>query len=105
MDDQPKFDQWCIVEVMGHSRFAGRVTEQAVGGCSFIRVDVPECDGRSAFTKLLGGGSIFALTPCTEQVARAAGRSFRARPYEFFELPMLPTTVHDVPEDDETDED
>ncbi len=39
---RPDFDTWAVVEVMGHNTYAGRVTEQAIGGASFIRVDVPE---------------------------------------------------------------
>ena len=33
------FDSWAIVEIFGHQTFAGRVTEQAIGGASFVRVD------------------------------------------------------------------
>lgn len=99
MSEEPKFAEWAIVEVMGHSRYAGHVTSQAIGGASFIRVDVPAVEGRPAFTKLLGAASIFAITPCTEQTAREACKSFRARPYQMFELPMLPSHVDD--DDDE----
>lgn len=67
-----KFDCWAIVEVMGYSRYAGRVREQAIGGCAFVRVDVPAVGERLPFTKLLGQGSIFAITPCSEAVARSA---------------------------------
>lgn len=80
------FDSWAIVEVMGHNTFAGRVTEQSVGGASFIRVDVPAVPGskweseQPAFTKLIGAGSIYAITPCSEEVARRAALSFHARP-------------------------
>lgn len=89
------FNQWCIVEVMGHSKYAGLVTEQAIGGCNFVRVDVPEIVGdshtepRPAFTKLLGQGSIFSITPTSEQVAREAAKSFRSRQFEVFDLPRL----------------
>jgi len=93
MDSEGKFNEWCIVEVMGHNRYAGRVTEQQIGGASFIRVDVPEIEGRPAFTKLLSPGSIFAITPCVEQTARVAAQGFRVRPFAMFELPMLPTSV------------
>lgn len=57
-ETQTKFDHWCIVESFGHERIAGRVTEQTIGGCSFIRVDVPRrkratnlraCSGRARF--------------------------------------------------------
>jgi len=80
-DDKPTtFDQWAIVEVMGHARYAGRVTEEAVGGCSFVRVDVPEMDNLPAFTKLLGQSSIFSITPVTRDVAIEAAKQFRSRP-------------------------
>lgn len=86
-DNQPqKFETWALVEVFGHQHYAGKVTDQAVGGCNFVRVDVPEVpDGRTggllpAFTKLLGQGAIFSITPCTEATARNAAAQFRATP-------------------------
>lgn len=85
--ETPKFEGWCVVEVMGHNRYAGYVTEQAIGGASFIRVDVPAVDGVPAFTKLLGGGSIFAITPCTEEIARQAAGRFGSRPLSILALP------------------
>ncbi len=66
-----KFDQWCVVEVMGHKKFAGRVTEGAFG---LVQVDVPEVKlpGQTlpAFTKLFGAASIYCMTVCTEETAR-----------------------------------
>ena len=68
MNDQQseRFEEWAIVEVMGHRRFAGLVTEQAIGGASFVRIDIPEARDLPAFTKLFGGSSIYCITPCTE---------------------------------------
>jgi hypothetical protein len=109
MSEEPKFETWAIVEIMGHSRYAGYLSEQAVGGCSFVRVDVPEIvasndhDARPAFTKLFGQASVFCITPCTEATAREAAKSFRSRAMQMFELPMarqLPYADHDD-EDDE----
>lgn len=37
-----RFDQWGIVELMGHQRVAGHITEQQVGGTNFVRVDIPK---------------------------------------------------------------
>lgn len=79
MSDHPeKFEQHCIVEVMGHRRFAGLVTEQVIGGASFVRVDVPAVDGRAAFCKLIGAGSIYMITPVSEEVAQAAANALRS---------------------------
>lgn len=84
MEDSEKFDCWAVVEVMGHSRYAGRVTEQAIGGCAFVRVDVPAVGERLPFTKLLGQGSIFAITPCSEEVARTVAQQCVSRPVDVY---------------------
>lgn len=93
MTDQQKLETWAIVEIMGHQRFAGYVSERAIGGASLLQVDVPECDGRAAFTKLIGVGSIYAITPCTEETARAAAQHYRTRAFHEYELPRLPAPV------------
>jgi hypothetical protein len=80
MEETEKFDQWAIIEIFGHTQIAGKVTEAAIGGCSFIRVDVPECNGRPAFTKYFGNGAIYSMTPCSEEIARAAVESIRPAP-------------------------
>lgn len=86
MSTEQKFESFAIVEVMGHSRYAGFVTEQAIGGASFVRVDVPAVGDIAAFTKLLGAGSIFAITPVSKETARAAAASYRATPVNVWEI-------------------
>lgn len=79
-----KFDSWAIVEVFGHQKFAGRVTEQAIGGASFVRVDVPEVDSSPAFTKLFGASAIYSITPVTEDLARKAVRACHSEPISVY---------------------
>ena len=106
MSEPAKFDEWAIVEVMGHQRYAGKVTEQAIGGCNFVRVDVPKIDQSTperaditqAFTKLLGQASIFAITPVSEEVARHVAASIRAAPVHVYDLPRVHQAV--LPLDD-----
>ena len=64
------FSQWCLVELFGHQRIAGQVTEETIGGCSFVRVDVPAVDGSEALTKFYGNGAIYSMTPVSEELAR-----------------------------------
>jgi len=66
------FECWAVVEVMGHRMFSGYVTEQTIGGASFIRVDVPANEDRDLppFTKILAASSIYAISPCTEETAK-----------------------------------
>ncbi len=77
---EEKFEQWGVVEIMGHQRVAGKVTEQAVGGTAFVRVDVPESDGRPAFTKLYGSGAIYAISITSEETARAIAARLQQAP-------------------------
>ena len=83
-EQDSKFDQWGVVEVMGHKKFAGHITEQVIAGSALIRIDVPEVavvDWRgenertyAAYTKLVGVASVYAITPTTEEIARAMAK-------------------------------
>ena len=82
MNDTGKFDVWAIVELFGHQVIAGRVTDQTVGGETFVRVDVPVIDARPAFTKLFGKGAIYSITPTTEEIVRGFLHRNREEPIQ-----------------------
>lgn len=114
MSTVEKFEQWCVCEIMGHKRFAGFVTEQAIGGASFVRIDVPEIvisgigdvaippKTLPAFTKLFGAASIYCLSPCTEETARAFAETMRSEGFSLYEAPRLtgPAATDEAPDDD-----
>jgi len=88
-----RFDRWCVVEILGHQRFAGRVTEETHFGTALLRLDVPEVEkagGRvvPAFTQFYGSGAIYRITPCSEEYARAAARAIGAEPVALY-VPQL----------------
>jgi len=85
---EEKFNQWCIVELMGRQVIAGQVSEQTIGGTAFIRVDVPAEGGQEAFTRFYGNGAIYAMTPVGEDVARMALRASRPAPVNIY-IPEL----------------
>jgi hypothetical protein len=70
-----KFEHWVVIELFGHSRIAGFATEASIGGCNFIRVDVPKPDSEETlYTRYLGNGAIYALNPTTkEEVLKIVG--------------------------------
>ena len=35
------FEEWAVLELMGHRRLAGKVTEATIGGGAFLRIDIP----------------------------------------------------------------
>lgn len=82
---EQKFESWALVELFGHQRIVGRVTEQSVGGCSFVRVDVLKEDG-SFYTRLLGNGAIYAINPMGEDEARVLAKSLAQKPVYAWEV-------------------
>jgi hypothetical protein len=79
-----KFEAWGIVELMGHARTAGRLSEQVVGGANLLRVDIP--DGESFRTVFYGPSAIYALHVTDEAAARAASTAIGTRPTYAYEL-------------------
>lgn len=111
------FDLWAILELMGHVKLAGRVTEEERFGSKMGRIDVPDCipcdckgadqiHGNDRFdcpkckgsgflekftTHYFGGGSIYRLTPTSEEVARAVAANHKPQPISPWELPRALT--------------
>lgn len=91
-DTKERFEAWAIVELFGHQRIAGLLTEQTIGGANFIRIDVPAFENSPAFTKLYTQGAIYGVTFVSEQIARAAAQSYRVAPVSVYELRDLMQT-------------
>jgi hypothetical protein len=73
-----KFEAWGIVELMGHQRAAGRLSEQNIGGANLLRVDVP--DGETFRTVFYGASAIYALHVTDEAAAHAVRRALEQQP-------------------------
>lgn len=82
-----KFECWCLVELFGHSKIAGYVTEQSIGGQSFVRVDVPETKRQKGFTRLFGSGAIYAMNPVAEDIARGLAETMEVTAISMWDLP------------------
>lgn len=92
---EQSFDQWCIVELFGHVRLAGKVTEASIGGCSLIRLDIPDAQGNTTMTRFFGNGAIYSLTPVSKEIALAVAAHSEPQPISVYELKRLmpPDTV------------
>lgn len=87
MQQQPEqFDQWALCELMGRQRIAGRVTEKTVAGAGFLQVDVPETKTNPAFTRLIAPGSLYAINPVTEEVARMYAENLNVKPIDAWDI-------------------
>jgi len=96
MSEAKGFEGWALVEVMGHHKFAGKVTEATIAGAGFLRLDVPESVGQQAYTKFIAPAALYALTPISEDVARGLAASYRVQPVNEWDLPRLPSPVRDA---------
>lgn len=85
VDERQPFEQWAVVELMGHVRLAGRVTEENLFGTALGRVDVPTSD-TEFLTQFFSGSSVYRITPVSEEAARQVARSARPAPIYRLEL-------------------
>jgi len=87
--EKSAFNEFALVELFGHQRIVGKVTEATLAGGAFLRVDVPAFNGEKAFTRFYGPGAIYSISPVTEEIARGLMDRYRNEPVSRFELPQL----------------
>jgi len=100
------FEGWAILELMGRFRTAGRITEETHFGGALGRCDVPNQTDQGFTTIFFRAESVYRLTPCSEEAARAVAAHTQPEPVYRYELaaPTSPVTevhVHHYPSDDE----
>jgi hypothetical protein len=82
------FQEWAILELMGHRKMAGLVQEVAIGGASFIRIDVPAKEpGKFTATQFYNPSAVYCMTPVAEDLARQVAQTYEAAPVSRYELP------------------
>ncbi len=89
--------QWAVIELMGHIRYGGQVSKDTQLGTAMLRVDVPQ--GDSMITQLINPSSIYRLTMCSEEIARAAAKAGDPKPMGTWELNHLSITAPDLSDD------
>lgn len=88
-DDQtPTFEGWAFLELMGHRRLAGYLTEVTLAGSAFVRIDVPDPDGgdQARATQFYAPGAVYCITPTTEELALQFSRKAQPAPVSRWEL-------------------
>lgn len=83
---EAKLELLAIVELFGHQRIAGKVTEQTVGSSTFIRIDVPETDSQPPFTRIVNPSAVYALNPVTEEVMIHMAQHLQQKPIEAWDI-------------------
>jgi len=101
---EPTFEEWAILELMGHRRLAGKVTDAVIGGGAFLRIDVPGENGKYS-TQYYSPGSVYCITPTTEEIARTVAKQSQPSPVHRWEFPQLVQPIEaEYPDDDYEEE-
>jgi hypothetical protein len=86
--DLPALDgEWAIVELLGHRRVAGYVSQDQVAGAGMLRVEIPAVPGQPAHTSWYSPAAVYGIHPVAEDIARAAAAHNEHRPVHRWELP------------------
>lgn len=95
------FKAWVILEIMGHRRLAGYVTETRIAGKDFLQLNVPvPTRDKKEITQFYPPESVYCITPTTEEIARAVAARNQPEPIHPLELPA-PRTPLAPPDDDD----
>jgi hypothetical protein len=86
MQQTEKFDLWCVVELFGHSKIAGKCTEQNIAGTNMLRVDVPETTTQPPFTRFFGSAAIYAINPVDEDTCRYYAERLEKKPIDSWDV-------------------
>ena len=96
------FDEWVILELMGHRRLAGHLREQEIAGEGFLRLDVyPGPSEEPIATQFYRPGAVYCITPTTERIARQVAEGTDPGPVQRWELRELEPATRVDDEDDE----
>jgi len=70
------FEFWAIVELFGHQKIAGRLTEKPKGSVIFFQIDVPDGHGQIKYSRIINASSIYAINPTDkETVLKICGQT------------------------------
>ncbi|WP_373649034.1 hypothetical protein [Schlesneria sp. DSM 10557] len=105
-------EMYAVVDLFGHTKIAGQISDYALGGESFVRIDVPAVGDAPAHTRLFGKGAIYSISFVGREAAEAVARNLRLKPIEVYDfdhetrsrLAAVPAitqqSIHDQDDDD-----
>lgn len=102
---------WGLIELMGHAKIAGQISEEEFGGTKLIRVDVPEMPERTdmlfgrertipataPFTKYIGGAAVYSMTPLSREACLRVIQRFEHVPVQAVDLTVTVVEPAQIP--------
>ncbi len=95
--ENTNFEQWAVLEIFGHEKYAGLVTTETIVGSAMIKLEVPEVTNLEvtlpAFVKLFNHASVYSITPVSEQYARSMAAKLSKQPIQGYEHEQVITQL------------
>ena len=96
--------EWAFVEVMGHSKIAGKLSAVKLGLAVMLQVQVMKADGKAvAYSKMYSPASLFSITPVSREYCLEWSK--QAEAHDVRPVPWYPMSLAQLPERSEPDED
>jgi hypothetical protein len=86
---EQKLELDAVVELFGHQKMAGKVSEQTIGVATFVRIDVPETTSQPSFSRLVNPSAIYAINPVTEDVMKLMAEQITSKPIESWDIQKM----------------
>lgn len=83
-----EYEGFALVEIMGRTQVAGRISEVLIGGATMLRVDVPATPDCPEFTRYYGGSAIYSITPVSQEIAVRAAERLAVMPVPRWWMPV-----------------
>lgn len=88
-NQEASFECWAVVQIYGHTTYAGYVAERNLFGKVMCELTVPEVKNQEvtlpSFTKVISPDSIFDITPVSEEYAKIMAVKLSKHPIEGYE--------------------
>ncbi len=95
---EEQFKTWAVVELFGHTKIAGEVSEKSLAGGAMLRIDVPEIPGNPAFTRFVNISAVYAINPVDPDTAKQAAASLMVKPIESWDIRKMLEKLRALPE-------
>lgn len=86
-EEHKGFEGWCLLELFGHRKLAGHLSEVEIAGAGMLRLDIPNMGLGTYATQYYNPSAVYGVTPTTEETARRLGAVRFDPPVERWELP------------------
>ena len=82
-------ETYCLLELMGHQKVAGLLTETTIAGKGMLRVDIPNEKGQTIHTRFYSPDAVYSISPVDRQICIGIAVKCNVRPVTIYDLAKL----------------